>query len=199
MSFESFTDAWWFTWCVVPLMIFMARIVDVSIGTLRLIFVSKGYRLYAPILGFFEALIWLIAIQQVMQHVTNPVCYLAYGLGFAVGNYVGIRLEEHISLGMVLVRIIPRTDTTVLIAALREAGFGASLVDIEGMSGRLKMIFTVTKRKDLKDLLPLVKQDSPQSFVTIEDVKTAREGYFRIPPARDGIEGSSMFRMFNRK
>ena len=149
MVSEAFLNSWVFSWCVVPLLIFVARIMDVSIGTLRVIFVAKGYRIYAPILGFFEVIIWLLAIRQILNHINNPMCYLAYGLGFGVGNYVGIRLDERLSLGTVLVRIVPKLDTTNLLAHLRESGFGVSLVDIEGMSGKLKMILTVTKRKDL--------------------------------------------------
>ena len=180
MTNDAFTDSWVFAWCVVPLLIFVARILDVSIGTLRLIFVAKGYRLYAPILGFFEVLIWLLAIRQILNHIDNPMCYIAFGLGFGVGNYIGIRLEEKLSLGTVMVRVVPKLDTSDLIGQMRREGFGASLVDIEGMSGKLKMIFTVTKRKDLKTLLKIIKSNNPNAFVTVEDVKTAKDGYFGL-------------------
>jgi len=173
-----------FTWVILPLLIFFARILDVSIGTLRLIFVSKGYKFYAPLLGFFEVIIWLLAIGQIMQHLDNFLCYFAYGLGFATGNYLGIYLDEKMSLGTVLIRVVPKVDTTTLINQLREQSFGASLVDIEGMTGKLKMIFTIVKRKDLKDVLGIIQEHNPQAFVTIEDVKTAKEGYFRISSKR---------------
>ena len=186
MVSEAFLNSCVFSWCVVSLLIFVARIMDVSIGTLRVIFVAKGYRIYAPILGFFEVIIWLLAIRQILNHINNPMCYLAYGLGFGVGNYVGIRLDERLSLGTVLVRIVPKLDTTNLIAHLRESGFGVSLVDIEGMSGKLKMILTVTKRKDLKEMMQIIQLYNPNAFVTVEDVKTAKEGYFRLPPEKTG-------------
>jgi uncharacterized protein YebE (UPF0316 family) len=169
-----------FTWVILPLLIFFARIMDVSIGTLRLIFVSKGYKFYAPLLGFFEVIIWLLAIGQIMQHLDNFMCYFAYGLGFATGNYLGIYLEEKMSLGTVLIRVIPKMDTTNLINQLRQQNFGASLVDIEGMTGKLKMIFAIVKRKDLKEVMNIIQEHNPQAFVTIEDVKTAKEGYFRM-------------------
>ena len=169
-----------FTWVILPLLIFFARILDVSIGTLRLIFVAKGFKFYAPMLGFFEVIIWLLAIGQIMQHLDNFLCYFAYGLGFATGNYLGIYLDEKMSLGTVLIRVVPKMDTTNLINQLREQSFGASLVDIEGMTGKLKMIFTIVKRKDLKEVLGIIQEHNPQAFVTIEDVKTAREGYFRL-------------------
>jgi uncharacterized protein YebE (UPF0316 family) len=174
------TDSPTFTWVILPFLIFFARILDVSIGTMRLIFVSKGYKIYAPLLGFFEVVIWLMAIGQIMQHLDNFLCYLAYGLGFATGNYLGIYLEEKMSLGTVLIRVVPKVDTTNLINQLRENSFGASLVDIEGMTGKLKMIFTIVKRKDLKEVLDIIREHNPQAFVTIEDVRTAKEGFFRM-------------------
>jgi len=186
-----------FTWIILPLLIFFARIMDVSIGTLRLIFVSKGYKFYAPMLGFFEVVIWLLAIGQIMQHLDNVLCYLAYGLGFATGNYIGIYLDEQLSLGTVLIRVVPRKDTTQLINHLREHNFGASLVDIEGMTGKLKMIFTIVKRKDLKEVLGIIQDYNPQSFVTIEDVRTAQEGYFRYSP-RKNINPIGLFQDFRK-
>jgi len=180
METTFLNDSNLFTWVILPFLIFFARILDVSIGTLRLIFVSKGYKFYAPMLGFFEVIVWLLAIGQIMQHLDNFLCYIAYGLGFATGNYLGIILEEKMSLGTVLIRVVPKVDTTTLIDQLREKSFGASLVDIEGMTGKLKMIFTIVKRKDLKEVLGIIQEHNPQSFVTIEDVKTAREGFFRM-------------------
>jgi uncharacterized protein YebE (UPF0316 family) len=180
METAFLTDSNLFTWVILPLLIFFARILDVSIGTLRLIFVSKGYKYYAPMLGFFEVIVWLLAIGQIMQHLDNFLCYIAYGLGFATGNFLGILIEEKMSLGTVLIRVVPKMDTTNLINQLRENSFGASLVDIEGMTGKLKMIFTIVKRKDLKEILGIIQEHNPQAFVTIEDVKTAKEGFFRM-------------------
>lgn len=184
MISSGMPDTWLFSWVVVPLLIFLARVCDVSIGTLRTIFVAKGYRLYAPVAGFFEVIIWLLAIRQILSHIDNPLCYLAFGLGYGVGSYIGIRLEERLSLGMVLVRIIPKFDVTELSEHLRMVGFGATLIDVEGMSGRQKMILTIVKRKDLRDVMTIIRSHNPNSFVTVDEVKTASEGYFRVPPER---------------
>lgn len=178
------TDSWVFTWVLLPFLIFLARIGDVSIGTLRLIFISRGYKYYAPVLGFFEVIIWLLAIGQIMQHLDNFMCYIAYGLGFATGNFVGILLDEKLSLGTVLVRIVLKHDVEDLIIRLHDEAFGASVVDIEGMSGRQKMIFLVIKRQDLHEVMTIINENSPDAFVTVEDVKTAKEGYFRMTRRR---------------
>jgi len=195
MDFLSTNDSWAFTWVFLPLLIMLARICDVSIGTMRLIFVSKGYKFYAPLLGFFEVIIWLLAIGQIMQHLDNFMCYIAYGLGFATGNYAGIYLEERMSLGTVVLRIIPRKDTTQLIEHLRASNFGVSAVDIEGMTGRLKMLFTIVKRKDLPEALEIIHTHNPTSFYTIEDIRTVSEGYFRMNRRRSGLFNNKMFRL----
>jgi uncharacterized protein YebE (UPF0316 family) len=190
------SDAWVFTWVILPVLIFLARILDVSIGTLRLIFINRGYKYYAPLLGFFEVIIWLLAIGQIMQHLDNFMCYLAYGIGFATGNYIGIILDEKLSLGTLLVRIVPKRDPADLILRLRAEEFGASLVDIEGMTGKMKMIFAIIKRKDLKDIMAIINEHNPNAFVTIEDVKTAQEGYFRMTRRR--LNPISIFQDFRK-
>jgi len=86
--------SWTFQWIILPLLIFLARITDQTIGTLRLIFLSKGYRLIAPLLGFFEVIIWLVAVSQIMKHLDNVMSYVAYGAGFAMGNYIGMTIER---------------------------------------------------------------------------------------------------------
>jgi uncharacterized protein YebE (UPF0316 family) len=98
---SSFFDSSLYQWVVLPLFIFIARISDVSIGTIRIIQVSRGNKLLASFLGFFEVSIWLLAISQVMQQgLKNYVCFFAYGLGFGSGNYIGITLEENLALGL---------------------------------------------------------------------------------------------------
>lgn len=91
---HEFLDSEIFNWVVLPLLIAIARIMDVTIGTIRLIFVSRGYKYLAPLLGFAEVIIWLMAISQIMQHLDNIMCYIGYGAGFAAGNYIGIILVE---------------------------------------------------------------------------------------------------------
>lgn len=98
----------WFIVYGIPVLIALARICDVSIGTLRIIFLSKGLKLWAPILGFFEISIWLAAISQVMDNLTNIPNFLAYAFGYSMGNYIGMYIENRIAIGMVVVRIITK-------------------------------------------------------------------------------------------
>lgn len=167
-----------FTYLVIPVLIFLARICDQSIGTLRLIFVSKGYKYIAPILGFFEVIIWVMAISQIMQHLDNVYCYIAYGAGFATGNYVGMYLEEKISLGTVIMRIIPKKDTSELVSYLRTNNYGLTIVDAEGATGPVKIIFSIIKRKDVPHVVSIINQFNPNAFYTIEEVKAVNKGIF---------------------
>lgn len=183
----SFFDSFWWSWVILPLLIFLSRILDQSIGTLRIIFVSKGYRYIGPMLGFFEVIIWLLAVTQVLKHLYNPLSYIAYGAGFAMGNYVGIRLEEKISMGNVLLRMIPNRDPSSLIRQFRESGFGVTAVDGEGASGPVKIVFTIMKRKRIGQAIAIINTHHPNSFYTIEEIKTVKEGFFGLPPARPRV------------
>ncbi|MFB6318302.1 DUF2179 domain-containing protein [Saccharicrinis sp. FJH54] len=170
------TDSFFYTYILIPLLIFLARISDQSIGTLRIIFVSKGFKVIGPLLGFFEVIIWLLAMGQIMQHLNNVWCYLAYGGGFATGNYIGMRLEERLSLGTVLVRIIPKKDTTKLIENLRNEKFGVTYLDAKGGKGPVNIILTIVKRKQLPKVASIINEHNPNAFYTVEELKTVNEG-----------------------
>lgn len=172
-------DSQLFTWLILPLLIFLARIMDQSIGTMRLIFVSKGLKYLAPILGFFEVIIWLLAVGQIMQHLDNWLCYIAYGAGFAMGNFIGITIEERLSLGTSIIRLILPNDAPELINMLKEQNFGLTIVDAEGSKGSVKLIFSIVRRKELRNFIDTINTITPGAFYTIEDVRAVNEGIFR--------------------
>lgn len=178
-----------FNWVFLPLLIALARIMDVTVGTIRLIFVSRGYKNLAPILGFIEVIIWLLAISQIFQHLDNFMCYIGYGAGFAAGNYIGILLAEKMTLGTVVIRIIAKKDTTDLIQSLRNENYGVTVVDAEGKAGLVKIIFSIVKRKDLKGAIAIVNKLNPHAFYTIEEVQSVNEGYFRAHHQKGGFIG----------
>jgi len=173
------SDSWYFTWVLLPVLIFFARILDQSIGTMRLIFLSKGLKYIAPFLGFFEVIIWLLAIGQIMQHLDNWVCYVAYGAGFAMGNFIGITLEERLSIGTSIIRVILSSESPELIAALKMNDFGLTILDAEGAKGKVKIIFSIIRRKEIPVFLNTLHEYHPTAFYTIEDVKAAKEGVFK--------------------
>ena len=169
-----------YTWLFLPLMIFAARIADVSLGTVRVIFVSKGLKYLAPVVGFFEILIWLLAIGQIMKNLSSPICYVAYAGGFAAGNYVGISIAEKLSLGVVLIRIVTKRDASSLVESLREKEYGVTSVDGHGTSGEVKVVFTVVPRREAKGIANLIKEFNPQAFYSIEDVGFVQKAAFPL-------------------
>lgn len=173
------SDSWFFTWILLPVFIFIARICDQSIGTMRLIFLSKGMKYIAPMLGFFEVIIWLLAVGQIMQHLDNWVCYVAYGSGFAMGNFIGITLEERLSIGTSIIRVILSSESPELIAALKLHNFGLTILDAEGAKGKVKILFSIIRRKEIPAFLETLHDYHPAAFYTIEEVKEAKEGVFK--------------------
>lgn len=166
---------WIYSWIIIPLLIFFARVCDVSLGTIRIIFISKGIKFLAPLVGFFEILIWLLAIGQIMQNLTNIYYYIFYAAGFATGNFVGIILDEKLSIGTVIIRIITKKDASELIKALKNNKINLTILNAEGPNGKVKVIFTVVNRQNISKIINIVKIHNPKSFYSIEDIRYVSE------------------------
>jgi len=164
-----------YTYVVIPLLIFFARIMDVSLGTIRIIFTAKGYKYIAPVIGFFEILIWLMAIRQVMENLTNVWTYLAYAAGFSTGTFVGMIMEEKISVGHVTLRVITKHDAAELLKRLKELGYHATGIEAEGDGSKVKLILMVIRRSQAKGAVEIIKQYNPGAFYSIEDVRYSSE------------------------
>lgn len=176
----AFYDSALFTYVLLPGLIFFARIMDVSIGTIRIVMVAKGHKLWAPILGFFEVLIWLIAITKIIQNLDNWMCYIAYGLGFAAGNYIGLMIEEKMALGIVKLQIITRKEASQLIENLKNAGYGVTHHQANGASEKVSIIHSIIKRSEIKKVEDIVKTTNPKAFYSVEDIKFVNEGVFPL-------------------
>jgi uncharacterized protein YebE (UPF0316 family) len=175
-----------FSFLILPLLIFIARICDVSINTIRIIYMLGGRRFTATLLGFFEAFIWLLVIREIFKHLDNWLCYVAYPAGFACGIFVGMIIEEKIAYGKVIVRIITRKDVTLLIQYLNAQHFRFTKVEAEGPDGKENLVFTVLDRERLDELLNTLKEMIPTAFYTVEKVKAAAESG-ALPEERGGL------------
>jgi len=173
-----------FSFVILPVLIFLARICDVSINTIRIIYMLGGRRYTSTVLGFFESFIWLMAIRQIFSHLDNWVCYIAYPAGFASGIFIGMIIEERIAYGKVIVRIITRKDVQVLLNYLTEQSFRFTRVNAEGPNGHENLVFTVVERENLDMLIEKLRAILPTAYYTIEKVKEAGEG--SIFPAERG-------------
>ncbi len=182
-----------YPYIILPILIFLARITDVTVGTLRILFISKGYRFIAPLLGFIEVLIWITAMKEIMQNLSNVVTYIAYAGGFAMGNFIGMIVENKLSLGLVAVRVI--TDNATEIAqALDKKNYGITVLEGEGNEGKkVKIIFSILNRKHLDDVLGIIKEYNPMAFYSVEDIRTVSDtGIFPLQQSRR----EKLFKMF---
>ena len=170
-----------------PLVIVLARITDVSLGTLRIVLVSKGFKKIAPIISFFESFIWILVAARILSNLSTSeesisllgvIQCVAYALGYALGTYFGMKIEARLSLGQVLVRAIVPREAENLVKTLRENKFGLTAIDASGKDGSVKVLFIVINRKELSNVLNVIKSINPATFYTIENVQTVNKGYF---------------------
>lgn len=164
-----------FAYVILPLLIFLARIIDVSINTIRIIYVLGGRRLTATLLGFVESFVWLMAIRQIFQHLDNWASYIAYPAGFAMGIFVGMMIEERIAYGKVIVRIITRKEIDQLKEYLSTQSHRFTILKAIGPDGDESVIFAVLERERLEELTTKLKEILPTAFYTVEKVNRASE------------------------
>jgi uncharacterized protein YebE (UPF0316 family) len=179
---QLFSDSPVVAYVLIPVLIFLARALDVSMSTVRIVFLMKGEKFLAAIIGFFESLIWLLAIGQIIQNVTNVPAYLGWAGGFALGNYIGLIIEERLAVGKIILRIITQIESASLIEQFKKSGYGITQISGQGASGPVKIIFLVINREQIEQAVRIIQEFNPKAFYTIEDVRTAREGVF--PPSR---------------
>lgn len=188
----------YYTWLVIPFLIFTARVADVSMGTVRVIFVSRGFKYLAPVVGFFEIIIWLLAIGQIMKNLSNPMCYIAYAGGFAIGNYVGICIADKLSLGLVLIRVISKKDAMPLVEQLKNENYGVTSIDGHGTSSEVKVVFTIVPRREVKSVIEQVKNFNPNAFYSIEEVGFVEKGVFPVSKSWHNAVWLRLFKPFRK-
>jgi uncharacterized protein YebE (UPF0316 family) len=174
---------------LLPLLVFVAEVCVVTLCTVRIIFVSRGHKVLASILGFFEVTIWLFAIGQIMQNLSDVGCYLAFAGGFTLGNYLGIIIERKLAIGTVVVRTITHRKATDLIERLRLAGYGVTSIGAQGATGPVTIIFTVIKRKELTKVAAHIRMFDSQAFYSVDEIKETAAGIFPAAngQAKDGL------------
>lgn len=170
----------WYVWVGLPLLIFAARVFDVTLGTLRIIFTSRGLRNLAPVLGFIETFVWIVAVSSLVKHAQNLAAYFGYAGGFAMGTMVGMYLENKLAIGTVTIRAIIRRDPDELMKALLAAGFGITTVDGQGATGTVKIIYSTLKRQDLPVVIDIFHRTLPGAFLSIEEVRSTEQGVFPV-------------------
>jgi uncharacterized protein YebE (UPF0316 family) len=144
-------------------------------------------KILAPVLGFFEVSIWLFAIGQIMQNLSNLGCYLAFAGGFTAGNYLGVLIEKRLAIGSAVVHVITPKDVRELIEALQAEKYGVTIVDAQGSTGPVKVVFTVVRRKELDNVVGIIKEFDPKAFYSVDDLQALEAGIF--PTAKGRARG----------
>ena len=157
------------------LIIIVARICDVSMGTLRVAFIARGRKYLAAACGFAEVFIWIVVVSRILSAERNFIAYAAYALGFACGTLVGMFIEERLAVGWSLVRVITHKPVGDFMQQLSAAGFGVTQQDAQGARGPVQVLVILMPRRRLSQFQPLLQAFDPAGFYTIEDVRHARD------------------------
>lgn len=159
------------------LLIFLLRIVDVSLATVRLLMSVRGRKLVAASLGFIEILIWITAVGTALQNMSSWMHVVAYSGGFAAGTFVGLTIEEKLAFGLAILWITSRHSGVELAEALRSMGFGVTQSTGQGREGAVQMLSTAVRRRDLRKVLKEIERWDPQAFVVVEEPKAIHRGW----------------------
>jgi len=167
-----------------PLLIFSLRIVDVSLSTVRILLSVQGHKRLVPFIGLAEVSVWLFAAGNAMRHLDSGWHVLGYATGFATGSMVGLWIEEKLGLGYTTLRVISRTGGEALADALRGLGYGATEFAARGREGPVEVVYLVVPRRETEAVLSEVDRYDRTAFVTVEQPREIRWGWFRNQPER---------------
>ena len=161
------------------LLIFALRITDMSLDTLRMLFVVRGHKAVAWVLGFCQSAVFVLAITKVLSNLNNPLTVLGYAAGFATGNVLGMLIEERLAIGHIQLQIVTRKHGPMLAKALRDGGYGVTEISARGKDGTVQLLTASVLRKDLAHARQIVHETDEDAFITSEDVRPVRRGYWR--------------------
>lgn len=164
---------------LLPVLIFLIRVADMSLDTLRILFVVRGRRAQAWAVGFVQSALWVIAVASVLSHLDNLLNVLAYAAGFATGNVVGMRIEERLAIGHSHLRVISRQRGEAVAVAVRNAGYAVTELSGKGKDGAVSILTTSVLRRDIDPVRSEVLEADPDAFVTLSDIRPLNRGFWR--------------------
>lgn len=167
---------------VLYIIIFVAKTIEVSISTIRLVYVNKGERVKGAILGFVEVMIWILVVSSVLNNITSdPFKIIAYAAGFALGNYLGVSIESKIAIGLASIQVVVDVESgNVLANLLRDNEFGVTIIDGKGKDDNIKsLLFVQLKRRKIPSTIKLIQETYPNAYISINDVKSTVGGFIK--------------------
>ncbi|HSM01367.1 MAG TPA: DUF5698 domain-containing protein [Acidimicrobiia bacterium] len=153
--------------------IFMLRLGDVSIASVRIVTLMRGRIGLAALLGFFESLLWVSAAAIVFTNLDNPIRVVAFAAGFSVGTLLGGYIERWVAMGTAFIRVVTSVASPSVAEPLREAGYAVTVVNAEGRDGEVRVTFLVLPRRQAREAIRMIHDASPAAFVTVEDIRIA--------------------------
>ncbi|HEX6133378.1 MAG TPA: DUF5698 domain-containing protein [Longimicrobiales bacterium] len=178
-----------------PLVIFGLRIVDVSMSTIRILLAVRGHKKIVPLIGFFEVLIWVLAVGNAIRFLDSGWHLLGYAGGFATGNVVGLWIEEQLAIGYATIRVVSTHAGVEMADALRNIGFGVTEFAGHGRDGRVEIVYTVCMRRDVEGVVAEIERWDRQAFITVEEPRDIRWGWMQTSPRQRLPIGSGMQQM----
>jgi uncharacterized protein YebE (UPF0316 family) len=160
-------------------LIFALRVADMTLDTLRVLFVMRGKKRTAWVLGFFQSAIFILAIGKVLTQINNPLNLIGYAAGFATGNVVGMIIEERIAVGHILISIISPRRGSAIVTQLRQNGYAVTELAGRGKDGMVSILNCSVLRKQVDPVQQLVNEVDPEAFITLEDVRPLMHGFWR--------------------
>lgn len=163
------------------LFVFVAKMVEVSLATVRVVLINRGEKLKGAAIGFFEVMIWVITVSSVLVSIADdPLRVVVYCLAFATGNYLGVILEDKLAIGTSCIQaVVPQENKAEVTALMRERGFGVTTLQGEGRNGPVDVLLIYLKRKCLHEAMGLIRETCPNAMITVGDVRQLHRGYLK--------------------
>jgi uncharacterized protein YebE (UPF0316 family) len=159
-----------------PILIFFLRLTDVSMATVRTLLIHRG-RAWVPVIGFFEMCVWVVAVGATVTNLTSVAHLLAFAGGFAAGNWLGIRIEERMALGLAILRVFVKEAGNEVASFLRAAGFGVTVTEGQGKDGPVYILHLAIFRREVPRVTELLEVECPDAFVVVEEPRTVQRGF----------------------
>ena len=162
------------------LLIFTLRVGNIALDTLRVMLVVQRKRVLSALVGFCQALMWIVVIKSVLDNLENFYSIVAYAGGYSAGILVGMALEERLAIGFSHVRIVTSENARQMSTALRTSGYGVTEYVGHGKDGRVLEVNVIAKRRDLSDIEEIASRIDPKCFITSEAINPMRRGHWRV-------------------
>ena len=161
------------------LVIFILRVLNMALDTLRMLFTLRGMKLLSWVVGFMVSLIYVLLLTSVLSNLNNPLYIIAYAAGFATGGVVGMWIEERLAIGFTNIQVISPRRGVVMAQKLREGGYAVTEIPARGKDGMVSMLSLSVRRKQVLDVEKIINECDEAAFVTSEDVHPVRRGFWR--------------------